>query len=222
MEMRFSHPFKLRKQPPLLLLCVLLVAIACTKAPPPHDAPYVTYRLPQALLDYFSAEAGDTLVYRDSVSAILDTVICSRGGISMAGTVRGSYIFFKEEALFHSFSGTVSPYLFGRGSLRNYSTRLSFSDQGRQEYTITELGEGLVRFPFTIGAEIDNGGQDDKTIVRAFYPALVVDGQEFYEVYHVEVKGHSERRSDCDYYIAKGKGIAAIREHANNRLWVRQ
>jgi hypothetical protein len=200
----------------MLFMAILL---SCKKDPPPQGPE--THYLPQEVLDYFPAQTGDTLVYRDSISGQYDTLFCYRGGTLFVQSTYGGELMFTEEAIFHSFFGTHVNY----PGIRRYTSRLSLHSDGSKEFYIREGGDRMMRFPIRLGDSLTNGeGLEGYSVIRAFYPTFVVDNQVFHDVYRlyryaVAMRLHSEY---CDYYMAKGKGIVAVREYKTNRLWVLQ
>lgn len=199
-----------------LWLCFLAV-MACTKSPPPHDAPYVTHYLPPEVEAYFPMKLGDTLVYKDSASGMIDQVVCSKWQKMMIKTVANNYVFFEEEAVFQT--GTANyPYL----NYRHYSTRLGRKTGGQTLFYYRENYDHIMAFPVEVGDTIDYHYPSGYNIVAGFYPSITLNNQTFHDVYHVWLQKVSFRSSACDYYIARGKGIVAIRELKHNRLWVLQ
>jgi hypothetical protein len=199
----------------MLFMAILL---SCKKDPPTQGPE--THNLPQEVLDYFPAQTGDTLVYRDSISGQYDTLRCIDGGTVFIKSTYDGELMFTEEAIIHSFFGTN----FNYPGQRNYYSKLSLHNDGSKEFYIREGGDRMMRFPIRLGDSLTNGeGLEGYSVIRAFYPTFVVDNQVFHNVYHLYRHVVAMRRSgDCDYYMAKGKGIVAVREYKTNRLWVLQ
>lgn len=203
---------------PLTLMISLL--LACKKDPPPVSGP-TNYYLPPEVTQYFPAQAGDTLVYRDSISGEYDYFICIRGGVSKTNVTHNGSLMFTEESLLHSFTSTHIQHR----KLWSYTSNWALYQDGRQEVFVYEGSDPLMRFPVRLGDSLHAGqGLIGYSIISAFYPSFTVDNKTFVDVYKLHryaatARLHSEY---CDYYLAKGKGIVAVREYKTNRLWVLQ
>jgi hypothetical protein len=201
----------------VLLICSLL--LSCKKDPPPSSGP-TNYFLPPEVTQYFPAQAGDTLVYRDSISGEYDSLFCIRGGTVTTKVTYDGALMFTEESILHSYRAKHPNY----PGLRRYTSSWALYQDGRQEIFMYEGSDPMLRFPVRLGDSLHAGeGLEGYSILRAFYPSYTVDNKTFFDVYHLFRFGVIARRSGaCDYYLAKGKGIVAVREYKTNRLWVLQ
>lgn len=200
------------------LFCSLL--LSCKKDPPPSSGP-TNYFLPPEVTQYFPAQAGDTLVYRDSISGEYNYFVCIRGGISKTNVTYDGRLMFTEESLLHSFTST---HIQHRGLWR-YTSSWALYQDGRQEIFIYEGSDPMLRFPVRLGDSLHAGeGLVGYSILRAFYPSYTLDNKTFFDVYKIHRYAVTQRLHSefCDYYLAKGKGIVAVREYKTNRLWVLQ
>lgn len=198
---------------------MISLLLACKKDPPPVSGP-TNYYLPPEVTQYFPAQAGDTLVYRDSISGEYDYFICIRGGVNKTNVTYNGSLMFTEESLLHSFTSTQIQHR----KLWRFTSSWALYQDGRQEVFVYEGSDPLMRFPVRLGDSLHAGeGLEGYSILRAFYPSFTVDNKTFFDVYHLFRYGVKARASGtCDYYFAKGKGIVAVREYKTNRLWVLQ
>lgn len=199
------------------LFCSLL--LSCKKDPPPSSGP-TNYYLPPEVTQYFPAQAGDTLVYRDSISGEYDSLFCIRGGTVTTKVTYDGALMFTEESILHSYEAKHPDY----PGLRRYTSSWALYQDGRQEIFMYEGSDPMLRFPVRLGDSLRRGeGLEGYSILRAFHPVIQIGNQSFQEVYHLYRFGVKARASGtCDYYLAKGKGIVAVREYKTNRLWVLQ
>lgn len=198
---------------------MISLLLACKKDPPPVSGP-TNYYLPPEVTQYFPAQAGDTLVYRDSISGEYDYFICIRGGVSKTNVTHNGSLMFTEESLLHSFTSTHIQHR----KLWSYTSNWALYQDGRQEVFVYEGSDPLMRFPVRLGDSLRSGeGLEGYSIVRAFYPAIQIGNRSFNDVIHLYRYVVKARASGtCDYYFAQGKGIVAVREYKTNRLWVLQ
>jgi hypothetical protein len=203
---------------PLALMISLL--LACKKDPPPVSGP-TNYYLPPEVTQYFPAQAGDTLVYRDSISGEYDSLFCIRGGTVTTKVTYDDALLFTEESILHTYWAKHPSY----PGLRRFTSSWALYQDGGQEVFVYEGSDPLMRFPVRLGDSLHAGqGLIGYSIISAFYPSFTVDNKTFVDVYKlhryaVTARLHSEY---CDYYLAKRKGIVAVREYKTNRLWVLQ
>ena len=202
---------------PALGLLLLLFLVAC-KPEPPVDTSYETHYLPAELKQYFFHNAGDTLVYRDSITGWYDTAVCVIGGYEFVKSTFKDRVLFEEEATFPTYDFKLYSKTF------YYHTRLRFTEGGGKVWEITENGSDiLMRFPLVVGDSLPNGLSVGHSILQAFYPVMTIGAKEFRDVYKIKRRFlHSRMSQEADYYLAKNKGIVAIRDYTDNKLWVLQ
>ena len=202
---------------PALGLLLLLFVGAC-KPDPPVGQRHPTYYLPPEVKQYFFHNAGDTLVYRDSIAGWYDTVVCVRGGYLMQVSMIGDVVLDEEEVTQQTFRHNHYSKTF------YYRSRVLFKPDGSAVCDITENGSDiLMRFPLVVGDSLPESLSVGYSIVKAFYPILTIDNKVFSDVYMLQRKVVQCRSSgDADYYLAKNKGIVAIRDYKDNKLWVLQ
>lgn len=198
---------------------VLFVAlfVACDKEPPAPGG-YETIYLPHEARALFNATLGEVRIYKDSATGVYDTARCTKANFYFIKTRIDDQILFEEEAFdvdfFHTYYRT-SFY---------YYTRLALHSDGREYFYVSEKGEAyLLRFPLVLGDSISDGNTSSYSVLKAFYPTLEIGNKTFENVYFIKRNAMSARfGSDADYYIARNKGIVAIREYKTNKLWILQ
>lgn len=196
---------------------LLLLLVAC-KPEPPVGKKHPVYYLPPEVKQYFFHKAGDTLIYRDSITGWYDTAVCVRGGYAMQISMIGDLVLDEEEVTQQTFRHDQYSKTF------YYRSRVLFKPDGTAVCDITENGSDiLMRFPLVLGDSLPNGLSVGHSIVKAFFPSIIIDGKEFRDVYMLQRRVVKCRASgSADYYLAKNKGIVAIRDYKDNKLWVLQ
>jgi hypothetical protein len=207
--------------PYLLFTCCLGFGLlsACTKTPPSYEpGSFRTYNLPLEAREYFPYQLGDTMVYHDSATGAIETAVCSESKFTYIKTMWQEDVLFEEE--YFNIWFNRSPFM----APVRYRSRMALYSDGRQEFIVTEdTGDRFLRFPLIIGDSLSNGSRPGSSVIRSFYPSLTIHDKTFEDVYLIARKLVRVRQgSDCDYYIARHKGIVAIREYQTNRLWVLQ
>ena len=202
---------------PALGLLMLLFVVAC-KPDPPVGQRHPTYYLPPEVKQYFFHNAGDTLVYRDSIAGWYDTVVCEEGGYAMQISMIGDVVLDEEEVTRQTFYHNHYSKSF------YYRSRVLFKPDGSAVCDITENGSDiLMRFPLVVGDSLPNGLSAGHSILQAFYPVMTIGAKEFRDVYKIKRRFlYSRMSQEADYYLAKNKGIVAIRDYTDNKLWVLQ
>ena len=191
--------------------------VSCNKKPSdPND--YKTYHFPPEVRELFNDTLGEVRIYRDSASGVYDTATCDYARHRFIKSTFGEMVLFEEESFayhyFHSHYRTGFYYL----------SRLAVHDDGRQYFYISESGQAyLLRFPLVIGDSISDGHSSSHSVLKAFYPSVVIGNKVFENVYFFKRNKMTARMgSDADYYLAKNRGIVAIREYKTNKLWILQ
>ena len=202
----------------IALLGLLMLGLVSCQEETPLPNTFETHNLPAEAKQLFFSNAGDTLVYRDSISGVYDTAFCIRGGYQRIKSTYDGHVLFEEEAIVQTYYHT-----FHRKDFY-YTSRLLLFKDGRKYFDITESGSDIfLRFPLTVGDSLPNDGSVGYSKLSAFYPTIQIDGKLFSNVYFVKRKVVKARSSgDADYYLARGKGIIAIRDYKANKLWVLQ
>ncbi|MFN3530595.1 MAG: hypothetical protein ACK417_11790 [Bacteroidia bacterium] len=197
---------------------VFLLGLMSCQEDPPLPTTFETHYLPTEAKQLFFSNVGDTLIYRDSISGVYDTAFCTRGGYQLIKSTYDGHVLFEEEAIVQTYYHT-----FHRKDFYYISRLLLFKD-GRKYFDITESGSDIfLRFPLTVGDSLPNGGSVGYSKLSAFYPTIQIDGKLFSNVYLVKRKVvYARSAGDADYYLARGKGIIAIRDYKSNKLWVLQ
>lgn len=195
----------------------IVLFVACNKQPPAPGG-FETIYLPQEARALFNATLGEVRIYKDSATGVYDTARCTDAKFYFIKTRIGDQILFEEEAFIvhflHSFYRTNF----------YYSTRLALHSDGREYFYVSEKGQSyLLRFPLVLGDSISDGNTSSYSVLKAFYPTLEIGNKTFENVYFIKRNGVPARfRSDADYYIARNRGIVAIREYKSNKLWILQ
>lgn len=191
--------------------------MSCNKQPP-DPVGYETVYLPPEARALFNATLGEVRIYKDSATGVYDTARCSRADFRFIKTVIGEQVLFEEEAFsisyLHSFYSTNF----------SFSSRLALHSDGREYFYVSEKGQSyLLRFPLLMGDSINDGNTSSYSVLKAFYPTIEIGNKTFENVYFIKRNAVPSRfRSDADYYIAKNRGIVAIREYKTNKLWILQ
>lgn len=200
-----------------LLVLFTLFFVSCNKQPP-EPTGYRTIYLPPEARELFNATLGEVRIYQDSATGVHDTARCIRADYRYIKTVIGEKVLFEEEAFnisyLHSFYRTNF----------YYSTRLALHSDGREYFYVSEKGQSyLLRFPLVVGDSISDGITSSYSVLKAYYPSIEIGNKTFEQVYFIKRYGVPSRfRSDADYYLAKNRGIVAIREYKTNKLWILQ
>jgi hypothetical protein len=199
-------------------LCLLVLLLACKKDPPPNSGAFKTYHLPHEVREYFPYQLGDTLVYRDSSTGAIETAICSESKFTYIKTMWQEDVLFEEE--YFNIWFNRSPFM----APVRYRSRLALYSDGRQEFIVTEhTGDRFIRFPLIIGDSLSNGSRPGSSVIRSFHHSYTLHDKIFNDVYIIERKLVRVRNnSNCDYFIARNKGIVGIREYLTNKLWILQ
>jgi len=201
----------------LAICCSMLIFTACKREPIAPDD-YQTFHLPALANEIFSPYLNEVRIYRDSASGVYDTAICYRVDRGFIKSTYGDKVLFEEEYFsmnyYHSYYSNVF----------YYSSRLAIHSDNEMYFNISENGQAyLMRFPLVVGDSISNGNTSTYSVLKAFYPNIVIGDKVLEDVYFIKLNNMSSRMgSDADYYFAKNRGIVAIREYQTNKLWVLQ
>lgn len=200
------------------MIAVFAVLVVSCYKEPTDPSSYRTIYLPSEARELFNATLGEVRIYQDSATGVHDTARCHRARYDFIKTAIGDKVLFEEEEFSISYDHS-----FYRTNF-SYSTRLALHSDGREYFYVSEKGQSyLLRFPLIVGDSISDGITSSYSVLKAYYPSIEIGNKTFEQVYFIKRYGVPSRfRSDADYYLAKNRGIVAIREYKTNKLWILQ
>ena len=204
--------------PWITFIALFIVFFTSCNKQPPDPGGYDTFYFPPEVSEFFSGTVGEERIYRDSATGVYDTARCEYVRHNFIKSTFKESVLFEEESFSYSFYHTYYRYDF------NYISRLARSSDGTHSFYVTENGEAyLLRFPLVIGDSINNGYTSSYSVLKAYYPTIEIGNKTFENVYFFKRNAMTARfGSDADYYLAKNRGIVAIREYKSNKLWILQ
>ena len=171
-----------------------VLVVSCYKESTDQSS-YRTIYLPSEARELFNATLGEVRIYQDSATGLHDTARCHRARYDFIKTAIGDKVLFEEEEFSISYDHSF------------YRTNFSY----------------LLRFPLVLGDSISDGLTSSYSVLQAYYPSIEIGNKTFGQVYLIKRKWVPSRfNSDADYYLAKNRGIVAIREYKTNKLWILQ